>query len=190
MLRYEGQNVRTVSVYVCHHSLWAFDPVDEFWQNWLVGWFLMPWGVIFDNLFWPLPTIDKSKNHLWGKGTHMADSLIPNDKVIMKMMLDKGDLQFNMGFKPWWRPRLLHFSSMSLTVVKASVCEQEKFAHRSEEESNPEHWMKVHYLILRLLGPTFWWHWAWTSYHCSSLLIFTISNINMTVLQTSELVQH
>jgi hypothetical protein len=47
----------------------------------------------------------------------MADSLVLNNKVIMKAMVGREDLQFNMG--------ILHFPKvLFLAEVKASVCKQ------------------------------------------------------------------
>jgi hypothetical protein len=54
-----------------------------------------------------------------------VDSVTLNDRGIMNMMAGRGDLQFNMGSEPWWRPGVLHFTKVfPLTEVLASVCKQ------------------------------------------------------------------
>jgi hypothetical protein len=49
-----------------------------------------------DDLSWCLPTLGKCRIHFWDGGTHWTDCY-PNDRVIMKMIVIPGDLQFNIG---------------------------------------------------------------------------------------------
>jgi hypothetical protein len=86
--------------------------------------------MVYDNLPRLLPTLGKCRIHFKDKGTHWANSIITYDRVIIKMIVGRRDLQFNVGSEPWWGPGILHFSKvLSLTVVKTSVCVQ-KNIHR------------------------------------------------------------
>jgi hypothetical protein len=49
------------------------------------------------------------------------DSIIPNDKMIVKMMTDKGDLQFNLGSKPGRRPGIPHIKYLCLVRGKGRI---------------------------------------------------------------------
>lgn len=90
-------------------------------------------------LFWPLPILGKSVIRFCSWDTHRANSITPSDRVIMKMTVSRGDLQFNMGSKPQWGPGMLHFPKvLSLADMNASVLEQKICTH-IWQVSNPQH---------------------------------------------------
>jgi hypothetical protein len=66
----------------------------------MVGQFIMPLGMVCDHLLWSLLITGKPKIHFGGGGTHRMDSVTSNDRVIIKMMVSIGDLQFNVGSEP------------------------------------------------------------------------------------------
>lgn len=39
---------------------------------------------------------------------NVADSITPTDRMIVKVMIGRGGLQFNMGSEPCWRPGVPH----------------------------------------------------------------------------------
>jgi hypothetical protein len=49
----------------------------------------------------------------------------PNDKVIMKMVISRGYLYFNMGSEPW-------YTSLSRVLSLTEAYTPEKSAHRSD----------------------------------------------------------
>lgn len=61
----------------------------------------------------PLPNWWECRNPFmkWG-GTHRADSVTPNNRMIVKVMMDTGDLQLNVGSKPWWGPGIPHIHKL------------------------------------------------------------------------------
>jgi hypothetical protein len=45
--------------------------------------------------------LGKDTVHSWGESTHRVDSATLNDRVIIRIVVDRGDLQFDVGSKPW-----------------------------------------------------------------------------------------
>jgi hypothetical protein len=107
--------------------------------GWLLGWFLLPPWMIYEDLSWSLSILGKSRIHFWCGGTHKAGSITPPplDRIIMKMVVGREDIQFNVG----WEPRLgtSKYSpySRSFIFVRGGgfILWAEKFPHISEDQT-------------------------------------------------------
>jgi hypothetical protein len=62
-----------------------------------MGRFLMLLGDDLLYLSWPLPTLGKSGIHFWSGSTHKVDSVTAADRVIMRVKVGRGNLQFYVG---------------------------------------------------------------------------------------------
>lgn len=68
----------------------------------------------YDDLFWPLPALDRS--------TNTANSVTHNNRVIIKMMVGRDYLQFNVGSQSWWGSSIPCFPILlPLAQVKTSI---------------------------------------------------------------------
>jgi hypothetical protein len=88
-----------------------------------VGVFPAPPEIVSCDLFRPLLTL-KYKIHFLGSSIHRADSVTSDSMVVIKKIVNRRDLQFNVRFKSQWGPGILNFPKvLSLAEVKASVSE-------------------------------------------------------------------
>jgi hypothetical protein len=62
----------------------------------------MPPGMVYDDLLSLCPPREVHRIYFLGGSTHRADSISPNDSMIMRMMARRGDLQFNVDSVPQW----------------------------------------------------------------------------------------
>jgi hypothetical protein len=81
----------------------------------------MPPVVFCHELTWPLLTLGDSGIYFLGQSTCRADSITPDNRVIVRMVVDTEDLQFNVSFiqslvDAW-------YTSHSLPQVKATIYE-------------------------------------------------------------------